>query len=188
MATGCDRGIPLGLRDAIQKSPAVGVVIAVAVIGLAAWLAVGRDDGRRATPPSGQWFYELSSGRLIVADIAAIPPIQGAEGGESVRARVYGCGSCKESDRKVAILEKYPPKVAEQLTAPLPVDPDSEEAAAFIGQQDQLRVEMLLIAEPPQAPGGEITWVSQDSPQAMAVTEAANALCGESDTQLCLPQ
>lgn len=166
----------------------MGIVIAAAVVGVAVWLNVSRSAGRPSGPPDGQWFYDVSTGQLTVASRDAIPPIQTPTGGEAVRARVYGCGSCSQADRKVAVLEKYPPKVVEELESPLPVDPESEQAAAHYARRDQLRIEALLIASPPAEPGGDIAWTPQEGPGAAAVMEAAEAVCGGAEVQICLPE
>jgi len=123
----------------------------------------------------------------MVLDRDSIPPVAIEGKGEAVRARVLGCGSCAEADRRIGLLEKYPAEVVKALRAPLPVDPASMEAQAYLAQRENLKVGALLVAAPPGEIGGRITWVSQDSPAAAEAQKASEEACGDRAVQICEP-
>jgi len=176
----------MAFRDIIQKNPAVTALVCASIVVVAVVMAVGNARPRGSKPPDQVWFYDLSTGRLFTTDRSAVPPITVDES-MAVRARVYGCNGCGEGDRQVVIIEKYPDAAAEKLREPLPVSASSRDIEAYEGRRDRMRDELLLIAAPPQAPGGEIMWAPHTSPQAQTVRERVDDLCSDGAPQFCRP-
>ena len=92
----------------------VGIVAAVVLIGtLLALFRSGNGSGPQP-PVDEEYYFDLNNGELFTALRDQIPPIdvpsgphQGEPGG--VRAYVFTCGACRESEWEIGYPEKFTP-------------------------------------------------------------------------------
>lgn len=91
----------MGLRETLKDKPWIGAVVAAVVLIVALWRPW---SGGGAS--GGRWYYDLSSGDLVAADIKELPPVTLPTGNQGVTAHVYACKDCN-SDRFIGYLERY---------------------------------------------------------------------------------
>ena len=105
------------LRDWMNQNAAVVTILAVLVlIAALAWIIVGATGGPDVDLPQQAWYYDVETGTLYPGELGLYPPIVAPSGGDGVLAKVYSCSDCgSESERRIAWLEKHPPKVKERL-------------------------------------------------------------------------
>lgn len=167
----------MGLREAIQDKPIVGV-IAVVVLLFAGFMMV---RGRFIRDPGVgmEYYYDLSKGELILYPLGHEPPVQTAEGGKAVRAHVFACTSCDDKEKFFYI---------EMMT-----DEAKEAMLAARGREDPGNLAQIenfgrLVAEKPE--GGEPQWVASGSAQGQALTQAymnARNRCNGKLPLICRP-
>lgn len=106
------------LRDWANRHPTAVGVGAIALLVILLGLGVMRMGSSGGKPPirDGVWFYDVNTGKLFVAGVDQIPPIDTPSGAEAgVIAHVWSCGSCEdESSLKIAYLEKYTTEEAKE--------------------------------------------------------------------------
>lgn len=105
-----------GLREKIQKSPAVGGAVAGGVLVLAAviFLTSGGDPDVRPTIETA-YYYDLDAKTLFTNKPDLNAPIKAPSGGQGVLAYVFGCGSCEEDKRFIGYLKRYTDEAKEAL-------------------------------------------------------------------------
>lgn len=94
----------MGMRDAINQTPAVGGAVVIVLLAVAAFVVLRSGPGTAPRTPQHRYLYDLASGELVTG---AAPT--SADGGRVV-ARVFTCGDCDdEASRFIAHLEKPNP-------------------------------------------------------------------------------
>ena len=113
----------MGIREQL-RNPAVGGGIAVAFLLLAVFImASSGGSGGGADAPSLQFYHDLNTGKLFESPAGNLLPVDAPSGAlqggspsdiggkAGVRAHVYSCGECTESEVLVSYLEYYPESV-----------------------------------------------------------------------------
>lgn len=95
----------------MSEKPAVGISVAVAALVVAGIVvAIGGGDGRKSTSLSAReklWFYDLGSKELFAGPAKERPPVKATSGEDGVRAYVFSCGQCSESEQFIGYLENF---------------------------------------------------------------------------------
>ncbi|MBN9693820.1 MAG: hypothetical protein J0M24_26565 [Verrucomicrobia bacterium] len=138
------------------RSNLLKIVAAVALLALAGlqtwrWLSQGSGVSESA------YFYDLSEGKLFVAQRGLIPPIRGINDSteDGVRAVVVSTNGQPEaaSTRVIAYLEMYAPELKQQL--------QSAQAAGTPPEISRTAAQSLRLVKRPQDSG----WVSLATPE-----------------------
>ncbi len=158
---------------AMNRGPTIGV--AVGLLILAAVITVWNGGGGSSNQ---QYYYNLQTGELVGRHTLDVPPITLPSGAPGVLAHVYACGDCATNETFIGFLTTYSDEDKQVM---------STEVTEQQVQQGPLSVPTPLTARPPQEPGGEIQWFPMQSPQGMAIADAANQRCGGSNTTKCMP-
>jgi len=169
----------MGIRDAMQKNPAVAAVVAVLILVIVIGYVARSSKGPRNPDTIGAYFYDLSTGRLFTAPPDSIAPITAPDGGEGqgVRAYVYSCGLCSESELMILYIGKLTEKAAAAV----------RQAEDFAGPEgDMIRRQGEYVAKPP-APGAEPQWVLEASPDGQTLVNAFAKACDGKPAKLCRP-
>jgi hypothetical protein len=167
--------IEMGVGEAVNKNPIVGVVIAVVILGIAGYIMMSTSGGGGGKQIEQRYFYDLSTGELTAMGNEPAP-VTAASGSQAVWAHVFSCGSCEdESQRFVAYLQKLTDEAKAEFAKPL-TQQDSDVIMA--GGR---------VALPPKEPGGEIRWVPADGMEGMRIGEAPLSLCPGGTPKLCEP-
>lgn len=151
-----------------------GLGVAVTLLVLAAVITVWSRSG---AAPRQRYFYNLQSGDLVAHATAEAPPVTLRSGAQGVLAHVFACGDCATNKPFIGFLAKYS-------------DEDKRAMTVEIQEQDirgPMQVPVLLIAREPPTPGGELEWVSMQSPHGMMIVDSARARCGATAPQECVP-
>ena len=151
-----------------------GIGIAVALLVLAVAITVWSRGG---PGPGQRYYYDLQIGELIAHATQEVPPITLRSGTQGVLAHVYACGDCATNETFIGFLTKYS-------------DQDKRAMAAEVQEEDiqgPMQVPVPLVAREPQSPGGELEWVSMQSPQGMTIVDSARHRCGNKAPQQCDP-
>ena len=109
----------MGLREMIDKNPAVGygLVGGILVLSVVIYiLASGEEEFK--THGKSRYYYDMDSKELyVVTDtLHPDPPMKAPSGGEGVHAIVFSCSDCAdESTHEVGMLTKYTKKLVDAL-------------------------------------------------------------------------
>jgi len=150
----------MGIGEAINKNPMIGVGIAVVILIVAGMILFRTTNvGKSGKPIEQRYFYDMGSGEVIVMGNEPAP-VTSASGSTAVWAAVYTCGSCdSETDRFVAYIQKYTDEAKREVEKPLK-------------QQDYDTVnEGTVVAAPPSKAGDEVSWVQIETLQGMNITQ-----------------
>jgi hypothetical protein len=148
---------------------AVGLLLLAGVI--TAW------NGSRG-PSNQQYYYNVQTGELVGRQTTEVPPIKLTSGQLGVLAHVYACGDCASNETFIGFLTKYSDDDKRAMSTEL-----TEQQV----QQGPMTVPTPLAARAPEQVGGEIQWFPMQSPQGMAIADAANQRCGGTNTTKCVP-
>jgi hypothetical protein len=81
------------------------VAVTLASLAVVLWALFGSTREVAAVESARGWFVELETGDLFVDDATREPPFE-HNGGTAVRAYVWTCDGCSESERFIAMYEK----------------------------------------------------------------------------------
>jgi hypothetical protein len=100
--------IPVGLRETLNKNPALTSAVAGVLVVLAiVYIFWSNKGGQNEFKPVTQYYYTVDDGKTLFADSKdKIVPFM-KDGKEAVKARVFRCGS--KGKPQTAWLEKYTP-------------------------------------------------------------------------------
>lgn len=141
----------MSLRASLQSNPIVAVVVAVALIAVAAWIAT-RQGADVPANANLVYFYDLGAGQLFEVDAGRMPPIESPSGGIGVAAAVFACDNCDNAgERFTAYLRKLEP----------------------IEGTEDLRDFVAAVPE-----SGEPTWHPMGSRAATGIVQAVQTRCG----------
>lgn len=171
----------MGLREVAQQNR---LMVAATAVILFICIVVWMTGGGNATPLSAQvYFYDVADGTLFNADRESVPPIDAPSGpGNGVKAVVYGCGDCSESNRKIALLTTYS-EDAKQAMATL--ESGSEVPSEKMAKLTAAIQEGTLAAAVPAE--GQPQWVSTSSSAGIALLRQARDICADQDAAPCSP-
>ena len=173
------------------------IIIAAAVLVLVAsvLMIVRQARGPQLPPmPTHEWFYDLNSQKLFSVPIGKTPPIDAPSGPgrdgtpAGVRAYVYSCGTCSESERFIGYLESYPPQVKQrieqreaQMRAGQP--PEIPSSPADVDLDMDIRTGLASVVRRPDQP----EWVSIRSDAGKKLISEALQRCGGKPPTACPP-
>lgn len=141
------------IRDYLNQNSSVGILAAVVLLVISLFIIYRQLTGSGGGPRITElYYYDLNTGRVFVAPIEAVPPIETDSGdyqGEpaGVRANIFACGSCRKSyagmtpeeiesaGADLAYLQKYPPDAKAAI---------ERSRSGEAGQQDYLAAEQEL--------------------------------------------
>lgn len=108
-----------GIREALNRRPAIGVGLGGLVLVVAAVVIVAQARGCRGTAGGGgdlaKAYFATDDGKtLIVDDATKVPPFD-QNGQTYYRAVTYRCKKTADNPVVVTHLEKYPPDVKQQM-------------------------------------------------------------------------
>lgn len=176
----------MSFRDTINNNPAVGLIIAVVVVGVA--IFVLRGNARPADNPQA-YFYDLETGQLFAGLKTDVPPIDAPSGaGNGVQATVMSCGSCDNPDERfVAWISRFDPQVQDMVRrmneSANPVDADGNPIDVMYVNSH------AYIAVAPESAGGEVDWISINAPQAQTIRQAPYDKCAQGTVvKTCIPE
>lgn len=99
----------MSLRETLEKHSAVTIAVVVIVLLASSTLLYKNVFRGRVVPNIDQrYFFDLNTGMLFLADVAALPPVEAPSGTlpdgkpAGVRAHVYACGECGQYDGMTA--------------------------------------------------------------------------------------
>lgn len=176
------------LREFMNNNPAIVTVGAVVVLVVALGILFSSMGGGG----SGQtirelYFYDLNTNELFVGDAQQYPPIEAPSGpmdgghNAGVRAVVFGCGDCSESNRYIAWLETYTMDVKQKLETPR--QPGENYDPAMEADMMMMMEDGHLVRSPD---GGD--WYPYNSPEAQQIFVAAQEKCQDGRPKQCLPE
>lgn len=163
----------------LKKNPAVGAVVVIALLAVAALLVMRQSGGAQTLGSDRAFFYDLTTGELKVA--ASAPPPITLGGNEAVLAAVVNCGSCDPASNQIAYLKTHTDEAAALITQTPPQDPD--EAMVYA----QRVAAGVLVARPPANPGDEIDWHVEVTDAGQQVLQAVTDLCPGGQATICRP-
>jgi len=160
---------------------AASAVLLLAVVG-AFYLATGSKD--ESFKPAPSWYYDLGDGELFTIAEVRLPPIptpSDADDAErrGVIARLFSCGRCNTAKRFIGWLETYTAEGRRRIKGFADQAP-RDALVEMVGND-------LLIAAPPESPGGAVRWHGYNTAEAEAIREAAMSRCEDGAPTECLP-
>ncbi len=172
------------VRDWMNNNSAVVTVAAVVLLLVALSAIIWQNSGsnRGGGRIENIYFYDMGSGQLFSGKASGIPPITAESGGEGVRAYVYGCGDCSETNRYIAYLEKNTPEAKAAMEKMQNPDANNPEGQAP-EEYDPMITQGVLVRA---VEGGQ--WVPMYSEMGQKITGALEGKCA-AGTRLvpCLP-
>lgn len=147
---------------------AVSVVLLLIAGGVVYWYFVGR-GGSYAEAPNKIWFYDVSTKKLITADVGTPSPMTTPSGGEAFRAYVYSCGDCEGVDESGVVYLERDPKIDPSLPKMI--------------QADRARVGAQIAA-----PGQLDRWFAETAPPANELKSAIMTMCDGNPAVPCPPR
>jgi len=137
--------------------------------------------------PTREWYYDLNSRQLFPGPVGQTPPIAAPSGSATdgspagVRARVFTCGKCSQSERFIGYLETYSSEMKqrrqameERVRAPQPAGPDPSLTMEVIMLETDLRQGLASLVKRPE----DAAWVPIKSPEGQQIVQAAHRRCG----------
>ncbi|MCS7033637.1 MAG: hypothetical protein NZ561_06535 [Phycisphaerae bacterium] len=168
----------MGLRENLNKNPALAVAGMVVVVGLVGWLFFGRGGaGAGGGGASGepQQFYTIDDGKTWFADsYHKLAPFE-KDGKEAVVAHVY-----RDLDNKqdfVAYLSRVTPEGRKA----------AEERARRAARGEISSLESGVILMEYRRPG-ETTWIKANDPRAVALIGEVKSPRGSSNVEPVFPK
>jgi|GEM_PF-6490851 len=174
----------MGLRERLRKNPMIGIVVAIVLFAVASvGLVRGSRLGAEAKQPGGQFFYDLATGELFVADLYAIAPIPAPSGfGNAVQAYVFSCGACNEAEQFIAYLGAFSNE-ARKLILKTP----EIERFQIMAIGGSVAVDSGHWIAPVPKAGNAPDWITVTDPQAQRLLTIASQRCPQR-LRRCLPQ
>jgi len=174
----------------INQRSMITAIAAVVVLVAALWSITCQLRGGRRAPAGSRevYYYDVNTNSVFASDAASIPPIDAPSGKPGpdgvpagVRAHIYSCGACNESDWFIAYLQRYTLE-ARQRILELRQQSDTGEMAEDI-YMEMSELEMsTLIADP-----DELNWVPIESEEADAIRSQLAGKCTGSRPKPCYP-
>jgi len=185
------RGAASRWRGLIHQHPLLAGGGAAGLLALAGLIALV------ATRPAAEvelveqraYFFDLNTGRVFAAGAEQIAPIPGPTGDQpnhqpaGVRAFVFSCGACKESDWKVGYIEMYTAeaKAAAERAQPAKSEPVMDPAEAFLRRVTATPGRLVRVVEASE-------WVEAATPEGEVIIRQAGGTCpGGRPPIQCLP-
>jgi hypothetical protein len=175
-----------------------GLITLLAIVSLVVALGITLANSRSRPRVDQAWYYDLNTGKLFPGSPTAIAPIlapsnatEPATAEAGVRAYVFSCGSCEDSNKTfVAYVETRTPE-AKAAVAVMGENPDTSTMPQAERQKLKINpLEGVLIAEPVEGkPSGSWKWISRYSPAGEELVKKAIRPCA-SDEKLapCFPK
>lgn len=106
-----------GARQWLNDHSGVVTIVAMVVLIGAVLFMIKWDDGPEPPTPGQQkgYFYDTVTEKIFVDTRDNIPPLLNEAGHECVRAVMFTCGSCAESERWPGFYEKHTDEYKQQL-------------------------------------------------------------------------
>lgn len=159
----------LGLNDPAHRTGRVVPLLSLLVITLSL-LYLSTTMGRGDTATIDDYFFDPATGRVVVASLASAP----AENGDVVRAYMYACGSCADTEQ---VEVRYVERITAQALPIAMVGPRSDE------DNDILRKGVQFAS----GYGVGYEWAPMGSAAARRVIQDARGGCERSDVVRCMP-
>lgn len=174
------KGMPLGLRETLQRNQgAVAVAAVLVIVGCVVWISTG---GRGKGVSKEIYFYDIGTKKLFAVDRKSQPPIDAASGaGNGVKAVVYSCGACDAAGIRIAYLSTYDAAASAALKK-LEAGGEGTADAELMSVIDQ----GTLVAAPPTGDGA-LKWLPVNSEEGIAVMGQVTGACGASPPNPCFP-
>ncbi len=155
---------------------------------LVAVVAIIRQTRRSYLPPviTHDWYCDLNTHTLFSTATGQTPPIAAPSGAAAdgleagVRAHVFTCSKCTESERSIGWLETYTPEMKQrllELRQPASKErprPGPQLTMAEIMLETDLRTGMTSLIKRPDDPN----WVPIKSPEGQQIIQEARRRCG----------
>lgn len=141
---------------------AVFLMLSVGVL----WMAFFR--GGSGGPITGQYFYDLSTGKLVAVPSESFAPIKLDNGHEAVEAVIYACETCPSSITLKHVA--YVMRLKSEARRKVPVDATVLDFAMF--DDRAWEVADLDAAK-------EESWLALTSPEGIKMKQEAESICGE---------
>ena len=128
-----------GARQWLNDHSGVVTIVAMVVLIGAVLFMIKWDDGPEPPTPGQQkgYFYDTVTEKIFVDTRDNIPPLLNEAGHECVRAVMFTCGSCAESERWPGFYEKHTDEYKQQL-----------EAYRVMPEEDLFEIEKVKITIP----------------------------------------
>src|ERR1043166_9257105 len=139
------------------------VLLALVALGICGFIIFRETHHSEPPPPRRAWYYDLNTRRLFSGGLGLLPPIDAPSGPladgrpAGVRAYVFGCKSCRESERFIAYLETYTEQARAQDWSMQQSSPPRPDASFQPGQG-------ILVKRPDDA-----SWVERNSPEGQQI-------------------
>lgn len=146
----------------MSRRDIMAVMVSMIVLGTAAWILFAMDDDG---VPKHQWCFDRTTGRLFVADIAAVPPMPAPSGlfhGEpaGVQAVVLRRG---DGTRDIAYLRTFTPELSTLIRA-------ARAGHAELPRDEAKLRAGVLVAAVPVEPGTPPQWYAAESAMGHTIT------------------
>lgn len=151
----------------VSDKPIVGIVIAVVILGAAAWIVM-RSGGSEGLEKA--YYYDVDAQKLIVDDVNKVPPFKTSSGGTAVVAAVFSCGDCGDaSTHFVGYLEKLTDALRTAMDTGDAIDPDVAKVGHVVREES----------------GSD--WVPSSTMAGQQIIEAVGKECGDQKPTACQP-
>jgi hypothetical protein len=159
----------------------IAIAVVLLIVGGVLIVKYGGGQDRRGGPaPDSLYYLDLQSGELVHGPTDGLSPIDLPSGNQGVRAFVYTCGDCTESELLVGYVQKYNDKAAEATRQLEGLEEDKRQMLYQVIQAG------TFVAPEPEA-GAQPQWVSLSDPRGMKVTQKFQSLCKGKLARICTP-
>ena len=162
---------------------AVIIGTASAILLIASILSVWKPTSRRHTDTwtPREYYYDLNTGKLFVAQKMHNPPIEAPSGPHEGRpggvlAHVFTCGDCQEEQWRVGFLEKHTDDAKQAMQALQDSQPGLGHAPVIA------RLAQGTLVKRPE----DADWVMKISPKGQKLIKEAT-ICDNSTAKMCRP-
>ncbi len=178
-----------GIREKMNQNqkPFIigGIIIVCLSLGLLVWEL---KPVSAVAAPNSYYFYDTSDGSITTEPAAAIPPLKGAGGKDTlVRAFMFTCSTC--GDKKAGYLLKYSAEGKAALTFlshPPSADATAMQRSQYAAESSQYK---LFVGEGTlvRSPAKGTPWVPAMSLQGRQLIKQATECPGGRHAKPCLP-
>lgn len=150
--------------------PKVGIAIAAAILVIALFFLTRGGNVPVRNMHHG-YFYDLQTSEVYHYTGSNVAPVTAPSGGVGVRAWVFSCESCENTESHfVGYLQKYTEQAKTVLDA---------------GRQPEGDIEAMMLLRLPE--GDESSWVTRNSAQGQQIRDAVVTHCPSANAYNCLP-
>ena len=155
----------MGVRETLNRNPALTTGLTVAVIVVAAAFIVYQIAGNETPhPPTPQIFFSTDDGKTYFADdYQKLPPFD-VDGKSAVRAYVYTCDARKTTF--VAYLERLTPDAKARVTGEMQRAGGGHNTEGISPETAFAMSEGTEVKRP-----GDTTWVKRSSPEGQTIQD-----------------